>query len=139
MTRFTKGSIVLFQPNIEKINVKNGTTSDPGSAVKAKVVSVEMINDRVLYDLAIYAKGGYYEIFPIKSVDSIFVCWCNDTELNLTPPQVDGRLCPSYVDAVAKSDVPPTVFDISDATTWPPGTIVLQTDYKHMLRNSNDK
>lgn len=72
-SRFTIGDIVLFQPNIEKIDFKTMTTSDT-SAVKAKVVQVQFALDKVLYDLALANDGSFYEIYPIRSVDSVFVC-----------------------------------------------------------------
>ena len=73
-SRFSHGAHVLFQPNVEKIDFKTGTTTDPTSATRAKVVAVSFTNDKVLYDLAIFADGGFYEMFPIRSVDSVFVC-----------------------------------------------------------------
>lgn len=73
-SRFSHGAHVLFQPNVEKIDFRTGMTTDPQSATRAKVVGVSFTNDKVLYDLAVFADGGFYEMFPIRSVDSVFVC-----------------------------------------------------------------
>ena len=73
-SRFKPGDIVWFQPHIDKIDFRTGTTTDTSFAVKAKVVQVHFTMDKVLYDLALFAEGGFYEIFPIRSVDSVFVC-----------------------------------------------------------------
>lgn len=73
-SRFKPGSLVWFQPNVEKIDFTTGITSDPSSAVRAKVIAVHFTMDKVLYDLALQVEGGFYEIFPIRSVDSVFVC-----------------------------------------------------------------
>ena len=73
-SRFKIGDIVLFQPNVEKIDFKTMTTFDTSSAVRAKVVQVQFTFDKVLYDIALAVDGAFYEIFPIRSVDSVFVC-----------------------------------------------------------------
>lgn len=73
-SRFKPGEIVWFQPNVEKIDFSTMTVIDTQSAVKAKIVKVSFMPDKVLYDISILVEGSFYDIFPIKSVDSVFVC-----------------------------------------------------------------
>lgn len=87
-SRFKPNDIVWFQPHINKIDFKTGTTTDTTTAVKAKVMHVQFTMDKVLYDLALFAEGGFYEIFPLRSVDSVFVCPIRE---NVKPAQIEKQ------------------------------------------------
>lgn len=143
-SRFKPGDIVWFQPHVDKIDFKTGTTTDTTKAVKAKVIQVQFTIDKVLYDLALSVDGGFYEIFPLRAVDSVFVCPViaeentdkvekraqrlleelrrkNEEEIKkhcdpfpYFPPYQPQRLGPSFTD-------------------FPPGTIIC--DVSKMLRN----
>lgn len=79
MSRFAVGDIVVFQPDLAQINARDGTCS--GGAM-AKVVGVEFGMGKVYYDLAVAdpeEPGEYYEVNPIRRVDSFMVCsQCTD-------------------------------------------------------------
>ena len=76
-SRHQLGEVVLFQPNLDKIDAKTGQTTDLDSAVKCLVVGVGFTQGKVLYDLAVedtQSPEGFYTSFPLKSVDSFMVC-----------------------------------------------------------------
>ena len=76
-SRHRIGDIVLFQPNLSKIDGKTGQTTDLASAVRSRVVGVGFTQGKVLYDLAVeddQSPSGFYEAFPLKAVDSFMVC-----------------------------------------------------------------
>jgi hypothetical protein len=77
-SRFQISDIVLFQPNIDRID--QSPSQDPvkvrRGAVKAKVVEVHFDKTKVMYDLAVASKeheSGFYTELPICKVDSIMV------------------------------------------------------------------
>ncbi len=76
-SRHNIGDIVLFQPNLNKIDAKTGQTTDLASAVKCLIVGIGFTQAKVLYDLAVeddQSPDGFYTALPIKSVDSFMVC-----------------------------------------------------------------
>lgn len=154
-SRFSYGDIVLFQPNVEKIDFRTGSTFDPLSATRAKVVGISFTQDKVLYDLALFAEGGFYEIYPIKQVDSVFVC----------PLHVEKKtIQKSAKEAHAEVPKPPSASELYEELkklkpktspfdpnppqpTWvidppaggyPPGTIICMHEYPLMNGNGND-
>ena len=143
-SRFKSGDIVWFQPHVDKIDFKTGMTTDTTTAVKAKVVQVNFTLDKVLYDLALWAEGGFYEIFPLRSVDSVFVCPVVEQRETKTPTQVGKDLLEEirkrkYHEEIEKPRepfpyFPPTRVD-RDPTypNFPPGTIIC--DVSKILRN----
>ena len=88
--RFKPGDIVWFQPHVDKIDFRNGTTTDTSTAVKSKIIQVQFTIDKVLYDIALYVDGGFYEIFPLRSVDSVFVC---PITKDFKPAQIEKTAC----------------------------------------------
>lgn len=78
-SRFQINDTVLFQPNINKINLQKGITIDKPSAVLAKVMKTSFTSyGKVLYDLALeISKDEFYIEHPICNVDSCYVCPSN--------------------------------------------------------------
>lgn len=66
------GSVVIFQPDISKINFKTMTSIEGG--VISKIVAIKFSKGKVLYDLALKNDDSFYEELPICNVDSVFVC-----------------------------------------------------------------
>lgn len=76
LSRFQIGDTALFQPNIEKIDFKNTSTTDPDSATRCKIMDVSFSKSKVMYTIAVADKdseSGFYEVMPIRDVDSIFI------------------------------------------------------------------
>lgn len=76
-SRHQIGEVVLFQPNLDKIDAKTGQTFDLESAVKCLVVGISFTKGKVLYDLAVeddQSPEGFYTTMPLKAVDSFMVC-----------------------------------------------------------------
>lgn len=66
------GDIAQFQPNLSLV----GTPTQTAGAINAKIVAVTFNNGgKVLYDIALDtgAGNGYYEVYPLRSVDSNFL------------------------------------------------------------------
>ena len=143
-SRFKPGDIVWFQPHVDKIDFKTGMTTDTTTAVKAKVVQVNFTLDKVLYDLALNVEGGFYEIFPLRSVDSVFVCPIIEQRETKTPTQVEKDLLDEIRKRKYREEIekprepfpyfPPTRVDRDPVyPSFPPGTIIC--DVSKMLRN----
>jgi len=143
-SRFKIGDIVLFQPNVDKIDFKTMTTTDPASAVRAKVVQVQFTLDKVLYDIALAVDGAFYEIFPIRSVDSVFVC--PQAEQQKPAPKPTPKDLLEELIRIRKEDevkqphdhfpycppYQPNRFEFSP-NDFPPGTIIC--DVSKLMRN----
>ncbi|MFA6198870.1 MAG: hypothetical protein WC679_00440 [Bacteroidales bacterium] len=78
-SRFALNTEVIFQPDVDKIDWKTGTSIEGG--VLAKIVAITFGNGKLLYDLAIQTKekyneedDGFYYTLPFRQIDSVFVC-----------------------------------------------------------------
>ena len=75
-SRFSLGEIVLFQPDINKIDRKKGKIKDMTGAIYAKIMAVTFTPGHILYDLAL--NNNSIESFdhktPLKHVDSFYIC-----------------------------------------------------------------
>ena len=143
-SRFKPGDIVWFQPHVDKIDFKTGRTTDTSTAVKSKIVQVQFTVDKVLYDVALSVDGGFYEIFPLRSVDSVFVCPVIAEE---NPEQIEKRAQRLLEELRRKSEEeikkPRDPFQYfppyqpqrlgPNFDGFPPGTIIC--DVSKMLRN----
>jgi hypothetical protein len=144
-SRFKPGDIVWFQPRVDKIDFKTGRTTDTSTAVKSKIVQVQFTIDKVLYDLALSVDGGFYEIFPLRSVDSVFVCPIIE---DVKPAQIEKRASElleeirkrKYEEEIKKPRDPFPYFPPHQPQHlgpsfdgFPPGTIIC--DVSKMLRN----
>lgn len=64
------GRIAYFQPFIAKAG--EGQLDD--TAVPCRVVGIQFLPGKILYDLALPdGEGSFYETFPLRGVDSYFV------------------------------------------------------------------
>ena len=143
-SRFKPGDIVWFQPHVDKIDFKTGRTTDTSTAVKSKVVQVQFTADKVLYDVALSVDGGFYEIFPLRSVDSVFVCPViaeeNPEQIEKRPQRLLEELRRKSEEEIKKPRDPFPYFPPyqpqrlgPDFDGFPPGTIIC--DVSKMLRN----
>lgn len=73
-SRFNPGDMTLFQPNLKLVNAATSTT-DPLTAVAARVEAVRFTTGKVRYDLALkYVEGEEVIWLPVDNVDSCMVC-----------------------------------------------------------------
>lgn len=146
-SRFRVGNIVWFQPNIEKINLDTGETIDTSSATLAKILKITTIGDRVFYDIAVSAQGGFYEIFPIKAVDSIFICpTISGAEVRTTQTSAKESAYDDYKKIPLPKTSPfdpnplqPTWVVDPTVTGFPPGTIICfhETPLMNSIKNDD--
>lgn len=61
-SRFSIGDEVRFQPLLDA----------PGGLL-SKIVAVTFTPSKVLYDIALFVEGEFYEVLPLRGVDSVFV------------------------------------------------------------------
>lgn len=75
-SRFKIGDQIAFQPNITKIDLKLGITTDFATSVICEVMAVMFTSNSVLYTIAPFIdnKHGFYYAYPFCDVDSVFVC-----------------------------------------------------------------
>ena len=72
-SRFAIGQGVLFQPDLSKIDGKEGTCE---GGVRSEIVAISFTAGKVLYDIAVWddASNDFYRCLPIQRVDSFMVC-----------------------------------------------------------------
>jgi hypothetical protein len=69
------GERCLFQPNLNKINARNGKTTDPYSAVECRIAEAHFTAGKVRYSIEVRYQELEQEFWmPIGRVDSIMVC-----------------------------------------------------------------
>ena len=146
-SRHKIGDIVLFQPNLDKIDAKTGQTIDLSSATRCQVVGVGFTQGKVLYDLAvedIQSPEGYYTAFPLKSVDSFMVCPIPSSKREpqaspapTSPNKLDDNALKRVLDEIVRKqdrDIHPSfpyppaapIGPYYGPNAFPPGTIICQ-------------
>lgn len=76
-SRFSLGEIVIFQPDMNKINRSTGKIKDMTGSIYAKIMAVTFTPGHILYDLALNNKNsieGFDHKTPLKQVDSFYIC-----------------------------------------------------------------
>lgn len=66
------GSIVIFEPRLHLIDSVTRTTLAP-EPILAKVMAIRFAIGKVFYDLAVADRWEFYEVNPLKDVDSYMV------------------------------------------------------------------
>lgn len=75
------GEVILFQPNVLKIDFRTNQSTD---GVRAEIVGVNFKPGKITYDLAVAnPDGGFYNDAPIRNVDSVMICAI--TKLRVVP------------------------------------------------------